>query len=128
MFIAMNRFQIVPGKEKDFEEVWRNRDTHLEYVPGFCEFHLVKGKKEEDYTLYASHTVWESKEAFQNGHFLLLFKASGRLGGVGGPLLNPGCLGLFIQGFKRIFSAWHPWGWPRDPQKRFKKIQKLTDS
>ena len=66
MFIAMNRFQIVPGKEKDFEEVWRNRDTHLEDVPGFCEFHLVKGKKEEDYTLYASHTVWESKVAFEN--------------------------------------------------------------
>ena len=66
MFIAMNRFQIVPGKEKDFEEVWRNRDTHLEDVPGFCEFHLVKGKKEEEYTLYASHTVWESKEAFEN--------------------------------------------------------------
>ena len=66
MFIAMNRFQIVPGKEKDFEEVWRNRDTHLEDVPGFGEFHLVKGKKEEDYTLYASHTVWESKEAFEN--------------------------------------------------------------
>ena len=66
MFIAMNRFQIVPGKEKDFEEVWRNRDTHLEDVPGFAEFHLIKGKKEEDYTLYASHTVWESKEAFEN--------------------------------------------------------------
>ena len=66
MFIAMNRFQIVPGKEKDFEEVWRNRDTHLEDVPGFAEFHLVKGKRGEDYTLYASHTVWESKEAFEN--------------------------------------------------------------
>ena len=66
MFIAMNRFQIVPGKEKDFEEVWRNRDTHLEDVPGFAEFHLVKGKREEDYTLYASHTVWESKKAFEN--------------------------------------------------------------
>ena len=62
----MNRFQIVHGKEKDFEKVWRNRDTHLEDVPGFCEFHLVKGKKEEGYTLYASHTVWESKEAFEN--------------------------------------------------------------
>ena len=66
MFIAMNRFQIVPGKERDFEEVWRNRDTHLEKVPGFSEFHLVKGKQEEDHTLYASHTVWNSKEAFEN--------------------------------------------------------------
>ena len=66
MFIAMNKFQIVPGKERDFEEVWRNRDTHLEKVPGFNEFHLVKGKQEEDHTLYASHTVWDSNEAFEN--------------------------------------------------------------
>ena len=66
MFIAMNRFQIVPGKEKDFEEVWRNRDTHLEDVPGFGEFHLVRGQQEEDHTLYASHTVWESRDAFEN--------------------------------------------------------------
>ena len=66
MFIAMNRFQIVPGKEKDFEEVWRNRDTHLEDVPGFVEFHLVRGQQEEDHTLYASHTVWESRDAFEN--------------------------------------------------------------
>ena len=64
MFIAINRFQIVPGKEKNFEEVWRNRDTHLEDVPGFSEFHLVKGKQEEDHTLYASHTVWDSNEKF----------------------------------------------------------------
>ena len=66
MFIAMNRFQIVPGKEKDFEEVWRNRVTHLEDVPGFGEFHLVKGEKKEDHTLYASHTIWESRDAFEN--------------------------------------------------------------
>ena len=66
MFIAMNRFQIVPGKEKDFEEVWRNRDTHLENVPGFGEFHLVKGPQEESHTLYASHTVWESRDDFEN--------------------------------------------------------------
>ena len=32
MFIAMNRFHIVLGKENEFEEVWRNRDTHLENV------------------------------------------------------------------------------------------------
>ena len=27
MFIAMNRFKIVPGKENEFEKVWRERDT-----------------------------------------------------------------------------------------------------
>ena len=45
MFIAMNRFKIVPGKENEFENVWRERDTHLSNVPGFKEFHLVKGEK-----------------------------------------------------------------------------------
>ena len=43
MFIAMNRFKIVLGKEQDFESVWKNRDTHLKGVTGFKEFHLVKG-------------------------------------------------------------------------------------
>lgn len=43
MFIAMSRFRIVTGKEKDFEKVWRNRETQLEDVPGFVEFHLVRG-------------------------------------------------------------------------------------
>ncbi|MEM6627673.1 MAG: antibiotic biosynthesis monooxygenase, partial [Pseudomonadota bacterium] len=61
MFIAMNRFKIVPGQEGAFEEVWRSRETHLEEVPGFCEFHLLKGPKNDDHTLYASHTLWESQ-------------------------------------------------------------------
>ena len=64
MFIAMNRFKIVPGKENEFEDVWRKRDTHLKDVEGFKEFHLVKGKKNDEYTLYASHSIWKSKEYF----------------------------------------------------------------
>ena len=66
MFIAMNRFKIVLGKEKEFEEVWKNRDTHLNDVPGFKEFHLVKGKANDEYTLYASHSIWNSKNDFIN--------------------------------------------------------------
>ena len=34
MFVAMNRFKIVKGKELEFENVWRNRDTHLANVTG----------------------------------------------------------------------------------------------
>ncbi|MBK17981.1 MAG: antibiotic biosynthesis monooxygenase [Rhodospirillaceae bacterium] len=64
MFIAMNRFKIVPGRENDFEEIWRSRDSSLETVPGFMEFHLVKGKNEETHTLYASHTTWKSEDDF----------------------------------------------------------------
>ena len=41
MFIAMNRFKIVPGKEDAFEKVWKNRDSHLKGVPGFIEFNLI---------------------------------------------------------------------------------------
>ena len=60
----MNRFEIVLGKEKKFEEVWRDRDTRLEKVPGFKELNLARGDIKEDYTLYASHSTWDTKEAF----------------------------------------------------------------
>ena len=66
MFIAMNRFKIVLGKEKEFEDVWRNRDTHLKDVPGFKEFNLVKGDTNNEHTLYASHSIWNSKNDFIN--------------------------------------------------------------
>jgi heme-degrading monooxygenase HmoA len=65
MFIAMNRFQVKKGSEQDFEQVWLKRDTHLDQVPGFVEFHLVKGPEAEDHTLYASHTVWRDRDAFE---------------------------------------------------------------
>ena len=64
MFIAMNRFKIAKGSEQDFEAVWANRDSHLETVPGFKQFHLVRGPEREDHVLYASHSTWESEDAF----------------------------------------------------------------
>ena len=66
MYIAMNRFKIVLGKEKEFEDVWKNRATHLEGVPGFKEFHLVKGDTNDEHTLYASHSRWNSEQDFIN--------------------------------------------------------------
>lgn len=65
MFIAMNRFRVARGSEAAFEQVWMSRDSHLDKVPGFVEFHLLKGPEAEDHTLYASHTVWESHAAFE---------------------------------------------------------------
>ena len=44
MFVAMNRFKILIGKENDFETVWKNRETHLDKVPGFRNFNLIKCK------------------------------------------------------------------------------------
>ncbi|HKJ23297.1 MAG TPA: antibiotic biosynthesis monooxygenase [Myxococcota bacterium] len=65
MFIAMNRFRIAPGREEVFEELWRSRDSQLEGVPGFREFHLLRGPSDEESTLFASHTIWDSREAFE---------------------------------------------------------------
>jgi heme-degrading monooxygenase HmoA len=65
MFIAMNRFRVAKGSEAAFEQVWLSRDSHLDKVPGFVEFHLLKGPEAEDHTLYASHTVWESRAVFE---------------------------------------------------------------
>ena len=53
MFIAMNRFRVAKGSETAFEQVWISRDSHLDKVPGFVEFHL------------SSHTVWENRAVFE---------------------------------------------------------------
>jgi heme-degrading monooxygenase HmoA len=65
MYIAMNRFRVKKGSEDAFEQVWLNRETHLDTVPGFVEFHLLKGPENEDHTLFSSHTVWQSRAAFE---------------------------------------------------------------
>lgn len=65
MFIAMNRFKVALGSEDEFVSIWKNRETFLDRVPGFKEFHLLRGPSTEEYTLFASHSVWESKDAFE---------------------------------------------------------------
>lgn len=65
MFIAMNRFKITPGREDDFISVWKNRDSHLDGVPGFRNFNLLRGPGTDEYTLFASHSIWDSREAFE---------------------------------------------------------------
>ena len=61
----MNRFRIAAGREGDFEDLWSERESHLDEVPGFQGFHLLRGPSEEGATLYASHSVWASREAFE---------------------------------------------------------------
>lgn len=65
MFIAMNRFQVAHGREEEFEQIWRERDSQLKAVPGFREFHLLRGPREEDHTLYSSHVVWADRTDFE---------------------------------------------------------------
>lgn len=66
MFIAMNRFQVNQGREEDFLNIWRNRDSYLEDVPGFKSFNLLQGPSEDGITLFASHSVWQDRQAFED--------------------------------------------------------------
>ena len=66
MYIAMNKFKIIEGKEELFENIWKNRETHLENVSGFKKFHLIKGRKKDNFTIYASHSSWNSENDFFN--------------------------------------------------------------
>ena len=65
MYIAMNRFRIAPGREDEFVEVWRNRDSQLHKVAGFLEFKLLQGKPGEEATIFISHSTWDSHAAFE---------------------------------------------------------------
>ena len=65
MFIAMNRFKVFKNAAEEFEAVWKNRDSHLDEMPGFQGFHLLRGPEAEDHILYSSHTTWRSKADFE---------------------------------------------------------------
>ena len=65
MYIAMNRFRIAPGREEDFLDIWRNRDSYLDEVPGFKSFHMLQGESQEDCTVFISHSEWASEDAFR---------------------------------------------------------------
>src|SRR6202047_4292592 len=65
MFIAMNRFKVIKEERKAFEDLWATRQSHLDEVKGFIEFHLLRGPEREDHVLYSSHTVWRRREDFE---------------------------------------------------------------
>ncbi|PWJ20814.1 antibiotic biosynthesis monooxygenase family protein [Jannaschia seohaensis] len=65
MYLTMNRFRVREGQEAAFEEVWQSRDSHLKSVDGFESFHLLKGEAADGIRLYASHTAWRDRAAFE---------------------------------------------------------------
>jgi len=86
MFIAMNRFKVARGSEAAFEQVWLTRDTHLETVPGFMEFHLLRGPEREEHVLYTSHSIWSSRNAFEEWTRSDAFRRAHRDAGQNKPL------------------------------------------
>ena len=85
MFIAMNNFQVAPGKADEFERQWRERESYLQSVPGFVEFALLKSDSEGE---YASHTVWTDRAAFDAWTQSDAFVNAHRQGSVGGLLAS----------------------------------------
>ena len=98
MFLAMNRFRIAPGMEQGFEKMWQERESFLKDVPGFVSFALLKGPCDDQQSLYASHSVWASRDAFdawtQSENFR---KAHAQASAPKGTYLGPPNLELFEQ-------------------------------
>ncbi|HBG99023.1 MAG: antibiotic biosynthesis monooxygenase [Rhodobacteraceae bacterium] len=65
MFTAMNRFQVRPDRAEAFEAMWANRDSHLDTVPGFVRFNLLRGPQAADHVLYISRSEWADRAAFE---------------------------------------------------------------
>lgn len=86
MFVAMNRFKVVKGEEEAFETVWRSRKSRLDEMTGFKGFSLLRGPERDDHVLYASHSVWETEDAFRAWTTSEQFRDSHRNAGQNKPL------------------------------------------
>lgn len=95
-YITMNRFKVAKGSEAEFEALWLGRETFLHEVPGFKSFQLLKGPEREDHVLYASHSEWASKAAFEDWTRSEAFrKAHAGAGGAKTMYLGPPELEMF---------------------------------
>jgi heme-degrading monooxygenase HmoA len=119
MYIAMNRFRVAKGSEAAFEQVWMSRDSHLDKVPGFIEFHLLKGPDAEDHTLYASHTVWANHAVFEAWTKSEAFRAAHHKAGDNKPLYleHPQFEGFEVRQTVKRGKAEVAWRW-RDKRAR----------
>ena len=85
MYFAMNKFHVIPGKENEFEAVWKSRKTYLSEVPGFKEFHLLRGEN----GVFISHSTWQSKGAFAEWTHSEAFAKAHAQGGSKGLIQGP---------------------------------------
>ena len=92
MFIAMNNFRVVQGKEGDFEAVWKARESYLQGVPGFLRFALLRGDAEGE---YISHSTWTDRAAFTAWTQSEAFTAGHRQGSMQGILAGPPVVKLY---------------------------------
>lgn len=92
MFVAMNRFVTNEGRGADFEEAWRTRESYLDGVPGFLRFALLRGDEANE---YISHSIWESRSAFEAWTRSEAFRAAHGQSGLKGVLAGPPRVSLY---------------------------------
>jgi heme-degrading monooxygenase HmoA len=63
MFVAANRFRVIPSHADEFERAWLTRESHLREPDGFLTFYLLKGPQAEDHIPHSSFTLWAAQEA-----------------------------------------------------------------
>ncbi len=102
MFIAMNNFKVVAGKEQAFEDVWKNRESHLQSVPGIVRFALLRGDAQGE---YISHSTWESREAFDAWTKSEAFAAGHRGASMMGIVAGPPQIKLYDSVLAQEFAA-----------------------
>ena len=74
MFISINHIPVTPGREADFEQLFRQRERSVQEQPGFISLDVLKpgakmqmGKPiPDDSNEYQVLTRWQSAEAFRN--------------------------------------------------------------
>lgn len=86
MYIAMNNFKVVEGKEEEFERIWKDRESYLGDVSGFLSFALLKAETRGE---YISHSTWENREAFTGWVNSEAFAKGHRQGSLAGVLEGP---------------------------------------
>ena len=86
MFVAMNRFKVMTGREEEFERVWRERRSYLQGVEGFLRFALLRGDASGE---FISHSSWRDRESFIAWTSSEAFAAGHRQGSLAGLLEGP---------------------------------------
>ena len=83
----MRLIEVIEGEETseetlttaaNFVQAIRKTAVRCGEVPGFVEFHLLRGPATEEHVLYASHTIWRSREDFENWTRSEQFRAAHR--------------------------------------------------
>lgn len=93
MFVAMNRFKVVPGQEEEFERIWKERESYLKGTVGFQQFALLKSEMTPGE--YVSHSTWANRDAFMAWMNSPAFAAGHRQGSLAGVLEGPPMPSMF---------------------------------